>query len=555
MLAVLRYLLAAEADRIQDLIFRSSRLREVVGGSQLLTRFCDDVPKLLAVADEQVITSAGGSFRIELESEESARRFGAALAEAYSRATGGTLSIAEPAIIADDSKPAWKKASEDAGENLRQAKRRGPPVATAHMPYIAFCESCGVGLAEAHESWIEGEGDRHYICPSCRAKAAERVTKSLGRFLKPFYSRIVPDEKALSNMGWPHDAEAVGRYDPRGYVAYIVADGDDMGQVFSACDREQARALSQEMDEALKESLSEPIRRFMRNPAANWVSQFIPVLPLILGGDDLFALVPAPWALDIARRLCWNFRKRMTRFVQEEGIKLEQGAEPKNDSEQKEEQDQLVITMTAAVVICKANYPYYLAHEIGEHRLSEAKRMVKALAAQKEIRLSAVDFEVVLGSQAAPKEHMGQRRPTLCPYWVTGKEAGDEEPEKDRIWRERIEQTLRQEGWGLPIHALLEQRVGLVGTPARRLSQLRGLFDPASGIIDAELQWDNEMRRLMKRVERDLEPGKTHPMRAALEKRSSRPTGKSRPGTRTRSWIVGRRPEPSPSSERTPRGL
>ena len=34
------YLLAAEADKIQDLIFRSSRLREVVGASQLLTRFC-----------------------------------------------------------------------------------------------------------------------------------------------------------------------------------------------------------------------------------------------------------------------------------------------------------------------------------------------------------------------------------------------------------------------------------------------------------------------------------------------------------------------------------
>jgi hypothetical protein len=35
-----RWLLAAEADQIQDSIFRSSRLREVVGGSQLLTRFC-----------------------------------------------------------------------------------------------------------------------------------------------------------------------------------------------------------------------------------------------------------------------------------------------------------------------------------------------------------------------------------------------------------------------------------------------------------------------------------------------------------------------------------
>jgi hypothetical protein len=45
----MRYLIAAEADRIQDLIFRSSRLREVVGGSQLLSRFCQDMPALLGV--------------------------------------------------------------------------------------------------------------------------------------------------------------------------------------------------------------------------------------------------------------------------------------------------------------------------------------------------------------------------------------------------------------------------------------------------------------------------------------------------------------------------
>ena len=35
-----RYLLAAEADKIQDFIFRAAKLREVVGGSRLLARFC-----------------------------------------------------------------------------------------------------------------------------------------------------------------------------------------------------------------------------------------------------------------------------------------------------------------------------------------------------------------------------------------------------------------------------------------------------------------------------------------------------------------------------------
>ena len=53
---VLTYLLAAEADKIQDLLFRSARLREVAGGSQLLTRFCDETPSALGVPEKDVIT-------------------------------------------------------------------------------------------------------------------------------------------------------------------------------------------------------------------------------------------------------------------------------------------------------------------------------------------------------------------------------------------------------------------------------------------------------------------------------------------------------------------
>ncbi len=476
----MKYLLAAEVDQIQDLLFRSSRLREVVGGSQLLTRFCEDIPSLLDVPKEDIITSGGGSFYVEFESEDAACRFGAALAQVYNRATGGTLSVADPVKIVNG----YGLASQEAGERLRQAKRRGSPVATPHIPYIAFCESCGIGLAIAHERRIEGEGEKHYICPSCRAKADEQADESVDRFLKPFYQEVEPDAQALSEMDWPHDADAVGRYDARGYVGYIVADGDGLGRIFSECNKEQAAALSKEMDRVLRYALAEPIRQFMRNPAAEIVRRFLPVLPLIMGGDDLFALVPAPWALDIARRLCEAFQREMTAFAQKQGLELD-------------------ITMTAAVVICKANYPYYLAHQIGERRLADAKRMVKALVAQTGTHLSAVDFEVVLGSQIEPKELAGERRPTMRPYWVKGGDGVKIPP-----------------GWGLSVDELLDWRYRLVYAASRRRSQLRGLFDRVPALpndADALRQWDDELERLLKRIERDLERGATHPVRAALE--------------------------------------
>ena len=305
------YLLAAEADRIQDLIFSSSSLREVVGGSQLLSRFCAEVPELLGVSKDDIITSGGGSFYIRFPDEESARTFGNQLAEAYHRATGGTLSVADPVAL-DLEK--YGESGKNAGDALRQAKQGGGVRATAQMPYIAFCQSCGLGLAEAHEKRADADAQQFYLCPACRNKAAEREDQSRDRFLKPFYEEVVASSN-VSDFNWPWTAEEVAAYDPRGYVAYIVADGDGMGAIFSNIEKpEQATELSQAMDRVAREALAAPVRKlwdYLNTHKLHRDRKFIPALPLIMGGDDLFALVPAPWALDITKRLCHAFQEKM----------------------------------------------------------------------------------------------------------------------------------------------------------------------------------------------------------------------------------------------------
>jgi hypothetical protein len=247
------------------------------------------------------------------------------------------------------------------------------------------------------------------------------------------------------------------------------------------------------MDAVLREALAGPTSRFMRNEAARRNPNLVPVLPLILGGDDLFALVPACWGLDFAQRLCRTFQREMTAFVREEGITLKENGQEKAPT----------ITMSVAVVICKANYPYYLAHQIGEERLGATKRAVKALG-DEGTRLSAVDFEVVSGSQSAPDVQSGERRPTLRPYWVPTEGTGGV-----------------PDCWGLALGQLLDWRHRLVGTPSRRLSQLRDLFDRAPGRIgfDEDARWDAELAYLLERIERDQAEG--HQVRTALEELGS----------------------------------
>ncbi|MGB9737417.1 hypothetical protein [Chloroflexus sp.] len=68
---------------------------------------------------------------------------GADLAELYWLALGSSLTVTEPAAMGGN----FCTANDEAGKKLRWAKRRRQGVMVeVHMPYVAFCESCGVGV-------------------------------------------------------------------------------------------------------------------------------------------------------------------------------------------------------------------------------------------------------------------------------------------------------------------------------------------------------------------------------------------------------------------------
>lgn len=473
-----RYLLAAEADKIQDLIFRSARLREVVGGSQLLTRFCGEVPRLLGVLDKDILISDAGSFRILFDTEQTARNFGERLAEVYRLATGGSLTVADPVPVKGD----FGQASQRAEENLRQAKRwREDWQSQEHFPYMALCSSCGSGLAITYRSYYPDE-KREYLCRSCLNRGLERPFDDPGDFLREFY-QVVAKDQDLQRYTWPGKTtrdnirekdplEDIADYSPRRYVAYLVADGNNMGEVFGACTSpDQIRQLSQELSIVIRQALAEPTKLLMRNNPRDGRPEFIPVLPLILGGDDVFVVLPAPWALDFARRFCQVYEHGMQRLFEKIGLR-----------------DVPRPTISAAVVVAKGKHPYYLAHHMGKKRLKEAKRLGKRPQLEKRDPISMLNFKIIVGGQLEPELPKKEVRPTLRPYQVT-----------DGI----------RENWGLSVNYLIEQRLGLCGIPRKRLAELQQLFDPeelpASARTDDVKRWQQRLEWLLGRIGRKAE--------------------------------------------------
>jgi hypothetical protein len=469
-----RWLLAAEADKIQDFIFRSSRLVQVVGGSGLLARFCNEAPRLIieqytgrrpAPGDKDIITADGGSFLFAFDDADTARAVGDDLAEAYYRATEGSLTVASPQEYEEGQ---FRQANKQARGDLRAKKsdRRGQLVAPAHIPYTAICASCGISLAVEY-GLRHPDDNPNYLCAACRDKSAERDRGGEG-FLKSFGDTL--KEVVLADTGFgkalretpirdllPRDADQVGGYDPRRYVAYLVADGNSMGVLFSQCEEPSTLSeLSQSLTAALRTALARATARLAEQLRKPDSEDPVPVTPLIMGGDDLFALVAAPYALDFARQVCLEFESEMKKAVDRPELSDVIGYP----------------TMSAAVVICKQNYPYALAHRQGEALLDRTKELTRAARLEDDLNLSAVSFTLVKGGdvelQAAGGD--GGREyvvPGLSPYWVPSEPLSDKAQE-----------------YALGLRQLLQARYDLRGLPGKRRAELRELFTaqlPAQG--------------------------------------------------------------------------
>lgn len=477
------YLLAAEADKIQDLIFRSSRLREVVGGSQLLSAFhksSNGIKQLLNTYSDSVeeIVNDGGSFRFRFsgpQAESHARQFAEELAELYRLALDSSLSVGEPVPVASNP----TRANQTASEGLRRAKRGGAaPAAEAHMSFVALCASCGSGLAERYgtlpsEDRLRGMQGR-YLCRACQDKAASRST-ARGSFLGDFLTAVVGDKEATQGFTWPDNADSLAGEDSRNYVAYLTADGNAMGELFDNCPLERLAEFSNQLTDAVRRSLADATQMLLAQSLTEVTNRGekqkrIPVLPLLLGGDDLFALLPAPWAIDFARHFCLSYEVHVGKLVRSIPELANQRA-----------------TVGAAVIICKGSYPYKVAHTRAKALLEEAKKLSKSHRLESGEALSAIAFEVILGSTIEERGAASQMvKPTLAHYWVS------DFPLSDGASALTVE-----------IATLLTQRYALRNLPSRRLNEVRRRFNEVLSIrpdVDTQLhEWSQRLDAFLAR--------------------------------------------------------
>ncbi|MCP4417674.1 MAG: hypothetical protein GY805_13710 [Chloroflexi bacterium] len=512
-----KFLFGAEVNKIQETVFAASLQRQVVGGSQLLSVFSEQVAQTAVttkVAPNKTIVKAGGTFRMIFDDSEKAQKFGELAATAYHKLLNGVMTVAKPVEFEDrgekncpdDDKQCAKMkvtlcytcANEALDLAIKQLKRQRPFLTSQpQAPAIAFCKHSGIHLAERWEKELpEQDKEAYFSNAVLKMRDIGHREKKMGTAVSPHIvqegflkeiSKMLP--KRYQKWLWAKDPESLAAYDPeRRNIAYLIADGNNMGTYFGKCrSAQQSQELSDALTKTVYNAIAKPIEDLVNCLIDNPQDKSLPLLPLVAAGDDIFLMLPARYALDYARHFCKAFEK-----INNERIIIDL---------RKENSDLPPVTMSAALVLCKQTYPYLLAHRLGESLLKQTKQMVKWVGRNgQDSWYSAVSFSLILGSVGGNgRLHPDTHRPTLGSYWVA------DEPDKQAL------------DSAIPLKYILDTRLSLKKLPAKRRAELRTLFDkPPQNRRESRQRWDREFGRIMRRIEATESAQTTSDLKIAL---------------------------------------
>lgn len=197
---------------------------------------------------------------------------------------------------------------------------------------------------------------------------------------------------------------------PEGFVAYIYADGNNMGgyiqkiktpeeykqfseDVFKAMEGAVYEALAQHLRPHELKNLTDPDNK---NRNGTWIHPFEIIT---IGGDDVFLIVPADKALAIAHTIGIEFEKLLLKPDKKERYSTQEKYQPQlihryKASNPPSGSGQCKLSMSIGVLITAEDTPIYYAEKLTSQLLKSAKKQAKDLKKDKYLG-GTVDFLVM----------------------------------------------------------------------------------------------------------------------------------------------------------------
>ncbi|EIM72570.1 hypothetical protein A3SI_19641 [Nitritalea halalkaliphila LW7] len=372
-----KFLYGASIQGIQSFIFQTNKLKEIVGGSELVEEICTTSfyefidPDGKGEEDSNIIISAAGNIKF-IANEGLCRRLVRDFPKlVLEKAPGVTISQAvvkideeltlaeqisqlEEKLKAERNRPAkpqeigfmgLERARRTGGVAVKTKKRRGKE--------IVFCEST----------------DKKDEVVVRRPNSFEMVSHT-----KLFYkiSGLMQPPKEITL-----EVEDLCKGHKNSWIAVVHADGNGLGNILQALGQKLRgqdfskskaafRQFSLALDKATQAAAREAFADVFKEPR-NYTSEGrYPIRPIICGGDDITFIIRADIALRYTDVFLHAFEKQSKIYLNE--ALATYGVDTFSEG----------ITACAGIAFVKESYPLHYALHLAEDLCKDAKKMVKS---------------------------------------------------------------------------------------------------------------------------------------------------------------------------------
>jgi hypothetical protein len=359
-----KFLYGASVQGIQSFIFQTSKLTEIVGASELVEHICTSFFEKQVGSSfnsENLILGAAGNIKYLFDDKESCqelvKKFPRAVME---MAPGITISQAVVEIKGNDSN------STQLLENRLRIQRNKSISVTDGVGLMVMETARKTGAPGVDRNKNQEVIDH---AQKLKNKAADKANKKL-------ISKIVGSNDNSSIDKFPFDlSDMLGGDENKTWIAVIHADGNNLGQLIIQLTKnltsDQSQRSIKNFSEILNNTTIQAAKFAFEKIISNKqnANEKLPFRPVVLGGDDLTAIISADLALSYTKTFLQSFEDISKHNFKNFGKDNQLDSNPFDNG----------LTSCAGIAFIKASYPFHYAVNLAESLCKEAKNISKKI--------------------------------------------------------------------------------------------------------------------------------------------------------------------------------
>lgn len=356
------YLYGASVQGIQGFIFKTNKLSDIVGASELVEKICTRLFLNVFFDERQIknneyeewlethrIISAAGNVKYTLNEDECKKAVMNFPRMAMTAAPGITVS---QAVVSYDNRD-FGDAVNELEAKLREQRNRPAKSLTTGLLGMNRSRTTGLPIRLFADG---GKND------------ASTYAKYIAQDLR------ILSTKSFLGSGREDELEKEGKiaYDiskitsKNDWIAVIHADGNSLGQVVQHVGhkKDEYSKFSQALDAATIHAANDAYQKV--RPADGW-HVTIPIRPVVLGGDDMTVIIRGDLAIDYVNEYIKKFEKYTGEGDLGDIIKSNKVFSDGTNH----------LSACAGVAFIKSSYPFYYGYQLAEELCTAAKSVVK----------------------------------------------------------------------------------------------------------------------------------------------------------------------------------